>query len=737
MTGFFSLERRNSKDVLDKLKQERKKSQPTVKSNAFLKALDELRSKDSILEEKGYDYGLITDVEELTKYADEIKSNGIAALDTETTGLDPISDKVVGFSVYTPTLPPAYIPVNHISYITQERIDGQLSEEEVARFFSSISEEKLIFHNTTFDTRFIRHTFGVDLEAYYDTYTAMRMLNENQKSNSLKDLYDEFCEGKGDPIYFKDLFKNIPVNLIPIENMRYYAAHDTFMTYKLYEFQHPFFNKKDLQQVGKVFWNIEMPVLNIVSKMEDVGFNIDYELNQKLLDVYTANIKRHEEEILESLYPFKEEIEKKKEEGKLDKEINFNSSEQLAVLMYDIMGYEHTLTKKKPRSTDKFVLESLGTPFTQALLEYKRYTTLVQNFIEKLPEMISADGKLHTSLNPTGTVTMRFSSKDPNLQQIPSHDKFIRKTLIPDENHIFISGDYSKQEMVVAAYVSKDEKMLEAFREGKDIYSAMASLAYGVPYEDCLDDTSDGKERRSNAKAVVLGIMFGKGVTSIGQDLGISRDTAQDIYDKVMDAFPELKNFMEDSINHAKQYGYVNTYVGSKRRLPDINLPRVSIRKKKGESDFETRQYWEKRYYRIQNAREPFSEKMIKMDKLIEEASDAGWIIKDNSGYIAKAERQCVNSIVQGTAAYMTKIALLLIDENERFREIGGRVILPIHDEILAQIPIEYAEEGAKILEDCMIASGKEMDMDISVDVEIESRWTGEMTDELWEELNG
>lgn len=125
------------------------------------------------------------------------------------------------------------------------------------------------------------------------------------------------------------------------------------------------------------------------------------------------------------------------------------------------------------------------------------------------------------------------------------------------------------------------------------------------------------------------------------------------------------------------------------------------------------------------------------MDKLIEEASDAGWIIKDNSGYIAKAERQCVNSIVQGTAAYMTKIALLLIDENERFREIGGRVILPIHDEILAQIPIEYAEEGAKILEDCMIASGKEMDMDISVDVEIESRWTGEMTDELWEELNG
>ena len=122
-----------------------------------------------------------------------------------------------------------------------------------------------------------------------------------------------------------------------------------------------------------------------------------------------------------------------------------------------------------------------------------------------MPNMVSKDGRIHTSLNPQGANTMRFSSSNPNLQQIPSKDKFIRKTFLPREGYAFISGDYSKQEVVITAYLSNDEDMLQAFRDGKDIYSAIASLAYELPYEECTEDSEDGKERRGRAKAIVLG----------------------------------------------------------------------------------------------------------------------------------------------------------------------------------------------------------------------------------------
>lgn len=714
-----------------------------IKANKFLEVFDRIRNTNSKLLDFGNNYRLVQEKHQLQEYIDAINNNELAAIDTETTGLNPINDIVVGFSIYTEGLPPAYIPVNHVSYITGNRVKEQLNSEDVTWFFSSLERPKWVMFNAQFDIRMMWNTFGIRIEAYYDAYTAQRLLNENEESNSLKDLYIKYpLKGQGDPVYFADLFDKVTADKVPIDSMFIYGAHDSLITYELYKFQIPYLNysnvckQKDLSRVADVFWTIEMPIVNILSRVEDVGLGLDYELNEKIGEVYRRNINSYLGVLNNTLKPYQKEVETYQKAKQLDDPINFNSSHQLSIIMYDIMGLKHNLRKKKERSTDKFVLGDINNEFTKALLEYKRYKTLVNNFVIKMPNKVSKDGRIHTSLNPQGANTMRFSSSNPNLQQIPSRDKFIRKSFLPREGYTFISGDYSKQEVVITAYLSNDENMLQAFRDGKDIYSAIASLAYELPYDDCTEDSEDGKERRGRAKAIVLGILYSKGIQSIGDDLGVSKDVAQDIYDKVMEAFPSLQKFMEDSVESAKQRGFVTTYHGTKRRLPDINMPRVTVKPKKS-SDYSTnvRDYWYKKINKARNSGLPWAEKRQLISDVEEEADEAGWIVKDNSGFIAESERRCVNSIVQGSAAYMIKVAMITLDNNKEFKDLGGEIVIPIHDEILCQCPKENSERCAVLMEKSMVEAAKTMGMDINVDISIEERWTGEMTDDLYKEL--
>lgn len=484
-----------------------------VKANKFLEIFDRIRSINSKLLDIGNDYQLVTTTSQLLEYKEAIATNKKCALDTETTGLSAVNDRVVGISLYTEGMPACYIPVNHVSYITGERVNGQLEEKNIKEFFSSLpTDTKWVFHNSQFDTRMMRRTFGINLKAWFDTYTAQRLLNENEESNGLKDLYVKYVlKGDGDPVSFSDLFEKVTADKVPMENMYIYASHDAFMTYKLMLFQIQFLDygiyceRQGLERVADVFWTIEMPIVNIMSKVEDVGFNLDYKLNDEIKEIYQKNVNSYEKVLYSTLNSYEKMIKEFQKAGRLDTPINFNSHDQLAVIMYDIMGLEHNLRKKKKRSTDKFVLRDINNDFTKALLSYKQYNTLINNFLVKMPNMVSNDGRVHTRLNPQGADTMRFSSSEPNLQQIPSHDIFIRKTFLPKKDYVFVSGDYSKQEVVVVAYLAQDEKMLEAFKEGKDIYSAIAALAYELPYEECTEDTRDGKERRSRAKAIVLG----------------------------------------------------------------------------------------------------------------------------------------------------------------------------------------------------------------------------------------
>lgn len=269
----------------------------------------------------------------------------------------------------------------------------------------------------------------------------------------------------------------------------------------------------------------------------------------------------------------------------------------------------------------------------------------------------------------------------------------IRKMFIASEGNVLIGADFSAQEVRMVAHLCGDPKMIQAYKDGKDLYCEVASLAFQVPYDECKEFRADGttnkegKARRSQAKAIVLGILYGKGTKAIAEDLNITVDRAKEIYAAVMYAFPDLEKYERDSKQMARDLGYVTTLFGRKRRLPDIQLPRYEMHYKNGNSLSRAS------YMNISN----------KLDRLwfedrkkaIEEYRKDGVIIKDNGGFIARAERQCVNARVQGSSGEQVKLAIYNLATDEELNRLGFKVLLTIHDEVIGECPIETAKEAS------------------------------------------
>lgn len=296
----------------------------------------------------------------------------------------------------------------------------------------------------------------------------------------------------------------------------------------------------------------------------------------------------------------------------------------------------------------------------------------------------------------------------------------------------------SQQEPKVMTAMCGDPSMIKAYQEGKDLYSSIASVAFDKPYEDCREFRPDGttndegKARRTQAKSILLGLLYGRGINSIAEQLKTTKQKAQLIQDKVFKGFPAIKQFETDSINMAKQEGFVTTFWGRKRRLPEMQLEEFEFRYREGFGDVdplsfdndtvdytvpeEIKRCWISRLHKS-----PFKKRPI-----IEEAYNDGIIITDNGGKIADATRQCVNARIQGSASDLTKMAGIAIHNNARLKELGFRLLVPIHDEFLAECPRENAKECAKLFSDCMCNAAKDLNLPISCDVEIAERWYGE-----------
>ena len=696
-------------------------------------------------------YKVIQDEKELEDYITKAIEDGELAIDTETNGLYFGEMIIAGLCLYSPSQAGVYVPLNHVSYITMAKLDGQLSEQFVAEQLARLVDTKLIFFNAKFDIRVINQTLGVELIPYWDGYIGARLLNENEPDNGLKALHNKYVlKGEGESFDYGSIFKGIPFSHIPINVAYLYAAHDAVITYELYKFQQPFLTKdhstcieRNLQGVAHVFREIEMPLISIVAQMEDTGIALDLEYARGLEKKYGQELAKVEQEFFDELDKYKDDIDQyRKQMGpacKLDERINLNSPTQLAILLYDVLDIT-PVDKKSPRGTGEDILEKINIPLTCILLEYRRLQKLMSTYITKLPASINPrTGRLHASFNQMGTDTGRFSSADPNMQNIPSRNTDIRQMFVASEGHYLLSSDYSQQEPRITAHMSRDKKLIDAYRQGKDLYVEIASIAFGLPYEDCMEYNADGtinpagRERRGQSKAIVLGVCYGKGVPAIADDLGITREEAQKIYDQIMRAFPGLERFMIESQNMARELGYVDTVWGRKRRLPNMQLdPYEFTYSGKAPANFDPLAFDQevsnevpegiKRKYTAMLNKAYWSEKQ----RIIAQARNEGIAIKDNGGHIAEATRQCVNSRIQGSAADMTKMAMLLVGTDKQLKEWGFKLLLTVHDELIGECPKENAKWVAERFSTLMIEAAKDLDVPSKCDVVITERWYGE-----------
>ena len=661
--------------------------------NRILNTIEELKNNPNLHEEE--EGLLITDETTLSNYIDSCISNSEFVLDLETTGLDCFSDVIVGVCLYTPNEKPVYIPINHTD-IHNTRLEGQLDEttvrSEITRLMSSPS--KYINHNMKFDLKFLSKVWDIPVNEEYlfwDTQIGAFLLNENEPTHALKPLYDKYVLKKKDTgSKFKDLFGKTPFNYVPLDIAKIYGANDGIKTYRLYEFQKQYLDldspRDDMKKLAEVFFNIEMKLIPVIMEMELTGVQLDLVRAKELEYKYEGNLLESQEILTRIVDKYQHKIDKhSKLQPLLAKTgFNLNSPIQLQYLLYDIWK----LPKVNKVSTDKATLELLLQEkinedhkyFLETLLNYKQMQKLVTSFIQKLPKEIKSDGCIHGRFNSQGAKTLRFSSSDPNLQQLPSKAGDIRGMFKAREGCILIGSDLSQIEPRILASLSQDTTMIESYTTGVDLYSKMASQVYNVPYDDCREFhpvtgeyQKEGKVRRSSVKSLLLGIMYSRGAKSIGEQLGISEKEAQNLINDFYESFPKVKELERITKLGAIQNGYVTTIFGSKRRLPDIK-------------------------------------------------SKDKWIR-------ARAERQCLNAKIQGTGALLLKVSLIEIYNNPRFKELGGKILLTVHDENIVECPIENAIEVGNILSDTMKSvCERSLGLVQKCDVEYAFRW-GEPVD--------
>ena len=721
---------------------------------------------------------LLDNENKIREYIDCAITNGIIAVDTETNGLDRIDGKIAGVCLYTPGQKGVYIPVRHESFMTGIELKTNVSKEFMKDQFERMNKSniKYVLHNAKFDMHILWWMLGIKIIPYWDTQIGSQLLNENEP-HKLKVLYKKYVDNADENskvASFNSLFKGIEFNKVPPDVAYMYASFDPIMTYELYQFQYNFIDingkyckEKGLERVAEVFRNIEMPLIQVVFEMECTGVKIDTELADKLKAQYTKHKDAAEEKFNLEIDKLNDKFDKLMIKNpaaynKLFKDgirkVSISSPTQLAILFYDVLEFE-SLDKKSPRGTGEAILKSFNHPLVDSILEYRSMSKLLSTYIEAIPQHIAKrDNRLHANFNQYGAKTGRFSSSDPNLQNIPSqktklsdgtvidagHD--IRQMFIAGDGMVIVGGDFSQQEPRCLAHMSDDPHMLQAYLEGKDLYATIASKIYKMPYDECKEFRADGtvnpdgKARRTSVKPVLLGLMYGRGVPSIAEQMKISTQEAQKIIDDFYAEFPKVKEFVDFAQTFARDYGFVETAWGRKRRLSDMQLPPIEIKpciksysdnfdpfafdatESIPQDDYVPDEVYRKYYTLLNRARGRQQQQKVK-----ELAEQEGYTIKDNRGFIEDAKRQCVNSIIQGSAADMTKLTMIKIFNDEELNKLGYKLIIPVHDEVLGICPRENAKAVRDRLEYIMvhIVDGK-FKIPMKCDIEVTERWYGE-----------
>lgn len=540
--------------------------------------------------------------------------------DTETTGVDVFTAEMVGLSFSYSEGEAFYIPLPENQEETREIL------HEFKAFFQSSHIEK-IGQNIKFDMLMLAQ-YNIELKGkLFDTMIAHYLLQPELRHGMdyLAEIYLKYRT-----IHFEELVGSKGKNQLSIRNVDIqllcdYAAEDADITFRLKQILAKELAENSLE---KLFYEIEMPLMRVLAKMEQTGVRIDSNALKMSSKILTEDALQLEKEIHQLA----------------GVEFNVSSPAQVGEVLFERLKLDDKAKKTKTGqySTAEEVLEKIRTKheIVGKILDYRGLKKLLSTYIDALPQLInSRTGKVHTSYNQTVTSTGRLSSTNPNLQNIPIRDaqgKEIRKAFIPDEGSVFLSADYSQIELRIMAHLSGDANMLEAFNSGLDIHTATAAKIYKITVDEVTSDM------RRKAKTANFGIIYGISTFGLADRLNIPRGEAKELIEGYFETYPEVKKYMDDAIQKAKENGYVETIFGRKRFLADINSQNSIVR-----------------------------------------------------GY---AERNAINAPIQGSAADIIKIAMVRIQtrlENEHF---NTKMTMQVHDELNFTVPIPELEAVKKVV---------------------------------------
>lgn len=611
---------------------------------ANFEELDQATSTKSTIAENDHLYQYINTPAAQKILVENLLAQKAVCFDTETTSLNEMEAELVGMSFSYKKGLAYYVPLS-------ENREEALKTLEI---FKPLFEKETVMkvaHNLKFDYKILR-LYGVNFKGIlFDTMIAHYLLNPDGRHGMdyLSEIYLNYKPVSLETLIGKKGKNQGSFRDVSIEEATEYAAEDADVTFQLYEIFAPQLKKENLEDL---FYKVEMPLMEVLAKMELEGISLDENwLKQESKDLEN-DLKLLETKIF----------------ALSGEEFNMNSPRQLGEVLFEKMQLDPKAKKTKTGQyqTSEDVLQKLAAKheIIPLILEYRTYQKLKSTYVDALPQQIDKDdNRVHTNFSQTTAATGRLASVNPNLQNIPIRTlrgQQIRGAFKADPGKKIISADYSQIELRLIAEISDETNMIRAFQEGADIHASTASKLFGIPMEEV------SKMQRSQAKTVNFGIIYGQGAFALAEQTGLSRTEAKQMIDAYFETYPKLKEWMAEQVKKAREIGYVETILGRKRHLKDIN--------------------------------------------------SGNFVVKSH------AERNAVNAPIQGSAADIIKIAMIKIQQELEQKNMATKMLLQVHDELVFEAPTEETEV-ASILIKTEMESAFETKVPLLVEVGVGENW--------------
>jgi DNA polymerase-1 len=592
-----------------------------------------------------HDYILAADAEKRKDLVSRLLSQKVISFDTETTGLDARHAELVGMSFSVKRSEAYYVPV------PQNKDEAMKIVAEFKAVFSSESIVK-VAQNLKYDLT-VLNRYGIEFRGpLFDTMISHFLIRPEMRHSMdvLSETYLHYSPVSIESLIGKRGKDQLSMRDVPIEQIKEYAAEDADVTLQLYKVFEP---KLKSSGTEKLFYDVEMPLVKVLADMEREGIRLDKNALKSLSENLAEDIVTVEKEI----------------QDLAGEKFNIASPRQVGEILFGKLKItdKPVKTKTGQYSTGEEVLTKLENkhPVVRRILDYRELVKLKNTYVDVLPELVDPEtGHIHTSYNQIVAVTGRLSSDNPNLQNIPirtERGREIRKAFVPrSSDYLLMSADYSQIELRIIAELSGDKGMLEAFNSGEDIHAATASKVYGVPIREVSSDM------RRNAKMVNFGIIYGISAFGLADRLNISRTEAKEIIDNYFTQYPGIREYMDLSIEKARKKGYVETIMGRRRYLRDINSANATVR-----------------------------------------------------GF---AERNAINAPIQGSAADMIKVAMIRIADDLKTKKLKSKMLLQVHDELVFDAHKDETDELKKLVEERM-AHAIPLKVPVEVGIGVGKNW--------------